>query len=450
MGKFKPKKFAVSMLVIIIGFVIILNYATDDQSFGFELVPTNAIVTIIDDSGKPVDVEIQDYLNESVACWLQNEMEIINRDGESRGFVKSDYLKINPSIPLRISDSEGAKGLLNPTPILTGDGGFIVKPTIRCSVDFTKSLTPEDTFGVNPITGDLLYPENAKFQGGLIVQPSELVIRVYANDETDCPIFSCNSKAIYHDIYHVKIDIPRQEINDNGKKALQSYKIEDEDLESGLRVDGQYLSNLLFTIDGVVNITYAYSEDVNYIIPINTDRDFRGGNTAYGDNNWGNINNDLLTERSILVQKNIDIIFGDKCDTGFHLEPPSGSAPHDCVADGKPIDEVCEVDEYENPIGSGNCIPIETQPKTCNPPLIQQGSICVNPNTNTGGSGLTGIVIIDQFVACISSGDPTCLTSPTFLIIWIGLFGFVILMVAIAQGKGGSRSTDIYGVPSNF
>ncbi len=444
MGKFKPVKLILSITIFSVIIVGILASTSEDGAIGFTLeIPPNAFITIVDEQGNDVQVEINSEIQENVACWIRGEMEIINKNGDIIGTESSNILKLNPNLPtLRLTDQETG---INPfvESILTGDGGFFVKPTIQCSVNLDQDNDPETA---------IPFPDfgQTRFDTSLLIHQSDVIVRIYTSDKS-CPTFAggCGD-GLFHDSFHGILNVKEQVLVDSGKRTLGGLMISSERLEAYLE-DGRYGSRFVVTMDGIIEISYKSDPSFKFVIPLNTQREELVNHppTAWwGTNNWNNIFSDLQMVRDIEVEKNVSTGGNPDCPIGEHKD----SATNDCVPDAPNPSNSCDVDEEWK---GGTCVPIVTIPTNpdgtpiCNPPLIPSGNLCVNPNnTNPNGTG-TGILIIDELLSCINSGSPDCLFSANFIVIWLGLVGFIIIIIALAQG-GRKSSTDIYGVPSSF
>ena len=446
MAKFRPVKLILSITVFSVIIVGILASTTNDGAIGFTLeIPTNSIITIVDAQGNEVDVEFSDEVQENVACWIRGEMEIINKFGDVIATEEGRILKLNPTLPLRLTDQETG---INPfvESILTGDGGFFVKPTIQCSVNLDADINPQ-TVNFNPFLSQV------RFDTSLLIHETDVVVRIYTSDKS-CGLSGLFSggcgNGLFHDSFNGELKIKEQVIRDSGKKVLGGLVVESERLEAYLE-DGRYGSRFVVTIDGVIEISYLSQPSFKYQIPINTQREELVNHPAtlwWGTNNWDNIFSDLQMVRDIEVEKNVSVGGNPDCPIGEHKD----LATNDCVPDSPNPNNSCGVNEVWE---MGTCVAVVTIPTNpdgtpiCNPPQVPSGNLCVNPSggTTTGG---TGIDVIDELIACLNSGSSDCLFSENFIVIWLGLVGLIIIVIALIQGASRSRPVDIYGVPSGF
>ncbi len=468
MGKFRPVKFLLSITIIVILVASVYIFADEDGSIGINLnLPTNAFITFIDENAEEHEVEIANFVIEDVACWIQVEMKVVGGDGKIIDTQISKFVKLNPQIPLALFD---ASNIFTAGKTLTGDGGFIINPVIMCSVS-PKGVNPDVAF--DHYKDDHGITQTSPFTANILVKPSDLVIRIYSSDRT-CgasidifndeycgnfttggALFGLFPSKLFHDTYNNKLHINEQLLTDNGKQSLGTLMINDEDIESNLE-SGRYSSTMIITVDGLVKVAYEVVPDYEYILPLSTERKHVGNvnHPFFKDNNWEEIENPLITYRTLDVAHNVNSCGLIGQVTGTCVCPPAQhivivNGQDMCVPDSAP--KHCQTNEVYDAV-LDMCVEVVVPPtKICSPPLIKQGTICVNPN-NTGGTptGGTGIEVVDQFIACITSGNPDCLSNPDFIVIWLALVGFIILIVAIVQGASRSRPVDIYGVPSNF
>jgi len=429
--------------MVLVG-IIILTSVTNDNSFGIILnLPINAFVTVIGADGEELDIELSNFKQQVVSCWIKSEVGILNEGGAVIDTETSKFLKVNPVIPLSVTDAESN------TRRPQSFGGFEITPKIKCATELTL-LNPQDTFSESIID---LFPREIENEIPLVLESGELIVRIYSSDRV--------TPSLFHDTFNGKLIIGQKVILESTEFDAGTLTVTADDIERRLE-NGKYQSLQKITIDGV--LTFHFQGDASrFIIPISTTRielTDMPSDPFHKTNNWSMIENPLLTERLLNIQKDVNLDgFGNCVDgslvDGQCVDNITGNPI--CADDQLLIEGVCksDIDEGDpickNPnehVIGGICVPVE-QVLNCEARgLVTQGNICVSIGvTDPNNPNPSGTDFISQLTTCLASGDPTCLFSGTFLPLFIGGLGAIILIGAVAQGRG-SRPVDIYGVPA--
>jgi len=444
-SKFRPKKFLLSISIIAILFVGVGITVTDNESFGTLLdVPPNAIVTIVGDDGENHQVEIGDFDEDTVACWIENVLLVRNQAGEFKDEIRSSTLKVNPTQANSLIDS--SKGF-----VISGEkGGFAVNPRIQCTVAEGKVQDPNAfaLFGAFP------EESNEKLTLPIVIESGNLVVRMYSNDNS----VGGGERDIFHDTFHGEMKIVERELYTTEPKGIGLLEISDNTIIRWMK-DGDYYSKQTITIDGIITLHFKCSGacgEKKIVIPLSTQRDELTDKTDpfYGTNNWANIENPMKVHNTLHVVKNtvttdiVGTVIASDQGEGTPEEGDTGVNPFIDDAEGDPTCQnpnetwngsICTT-QVERDCEALGMIPFGNQ-------CIIQGQVGNTTVTPTTG----GTDIFSQLSICISSGNPTCLTNPTFLPLWIGGVGFIVLIGALAQSSPVQRrTTDIYGVPSGY
>ncbi len=443
--KFRPVKFLLSISIFAILLIGIGVTVTDNQSFGtlFE-VPTNAFVTVVDKDGEHVQIEIGDFDEDSVACWVYDVLLLRNFDGDIVNEKKSSILKVNPIQTATLFDK--STGIL-----LSGEGGFAINPQIRCSVAEGKAVDP-NAFGLFGLTGD----SNTVLSLPLILEQGKLVVRIYSNDQDD--------RNLFHDTFNGILVVGQKRIVNEAPRGLGLLEISDNTLIRYLE-DGDYYTDQLVTIDGIITLHFDCTGscgEKKFVIPLSTTRNLitlDKPDEFFGTNNWKNIDNPIEVNNRLHVVKNhvtTDIIGTvTASDQGEGEEEEGDTGVNPFVDDEATGDPTCQDTNETYDEFSGLCS--SQVPRDCEAlGLVQFGNQCVAVGTVgtqgiTGGSSGGGTDIFSQLSICLDSGDPSCIVNSTFLPLWIGGVGVIVLVGALAQSSPVQRrTTDIYGVPSGY
>jgi len=459
MGRFKPVKFGVTILIISIVTVAILSQLTLDEGLGV-IIPAPELRVVGGCLRDCLDPEQTGFgtldcpegtIAQQGVCVEGVTGTVTNPDGStteepvsSNGVIGGEttpatteetptdqtieingqvfeVLKLTNPIACWVSvdaDIIGEKGLVldteksdvfkfapratlslvdQPTGIpILDQGGFDIMLKIQCSTNIESGgLDPE---------GDLFNFFNPfskpSFDTSLRLEPTKLTARVWSE----------NSEGNLVDTFNFPLDVVGFDIFGATPVEIGSLKIPAERILIYLET-GKYTSTQNIVLDGVLvlhwNTGIAEVDKIRYTIPLITTRS--GTTTGLTD-----VFNPVKIQRDILVDKDV-----------------SGETPKmlDCANDEVVVGDICA--KSDPTLG-------------CEQGEVRKGTLCVE--IGSSGSDTVNPTVPEIFTklsTCISSGDPSCLAGAEFLPFWIFGIGIVVVLGATAQRK----QPDIYGLP---
>ncbi len=454
MGKFKPVKFGITILVISLAILIGLSIQTldlgvalqipapelrvvggcfrdclDPEQTGFRIL--NGETTVTTTTGETITLSeggiiiVEDpttgeitTLDASTGEELFLEPAIVDSTIEIAGQLfeavnLKDGIACWLNVQANILDNNGnvigteasTFFRLNPVPQLsltdvpTGksideQGGFDIFPMIKCSTSTTGGgLDPEDPlFTFFP---PFIYPS---FDTPLKLEPTQLVVRVYSQN--------ADASALV-DTFNFPITIDALDITDATSRELGNLKVPSERILVFLP-DGMYNSVQHIVLEGNLilhwNTGVQEVDAIPFLIKLETKQIFNA------EGNRIAVSNPVTIFREIAVEKNV----GE--------EPPE---PIECKS-GQVV------------VGN-QCIPVV--PMLCpEPTVLVEGSCQFLP---TEPPVIPTGTIIDRFIICIQSGSQDCFLSTEFFPFYLLGVAFTVLIIGVAQRK----QPDIYGVP---
>lgn len=383
MGRFKPKKFGITVLIISIAVFSVFLGSTRDEGFGILIPPPLSTVTLTDGT----EVELF-YPNPSIACWLSVKANIIDTNGNVVGREASSFLRVSPIVAFTLIDIKSQKELLE-------KGGFEIIPEIKCVTAEAgqPDFDPQDPklFDTNILTGT--YPS---FGTQLKLDPATLITRIYSTSPDGTHLI---------DTFNGAFNTESLSITDATSRELGKFRIGADRIIAYLE-DGKYNTFQHVVLEGTLVLHWVGYEGVNYVIPVNPSL------TKNSEGQIVKVSSPLIIYRELAIEKNVGEVL-----------------PRDECTDGQIFDEA-----------TGRCVQVEGIP--CPQGQILSGNVCVKI-----GSPDTPNVLLTDFVGklqtCVQSGQTTCLADPTFIPLWLFGIGSIIVIGAVAQRK----APDIYGIP---
>ena len=383
MGKFKPKKFGATVLIVIFAVFLVYLGSTRDQGLGISVPAPLSTITLTD--GKVVTLNVP---NPSIACWINVNAKVFDANGRVIGTEASSFLQVNPITAFSLTDIKTQKELLE-------KGGFEIVPSIKCVTSKSVSFEPTNPnlFDTNIVTGS--YPS---VEIPLKLDPATLIARVYS--------VASDGKHLI-DTYNAGFDTTSLSITDAKSHNIGIHKIGADRILVYLE-DGKYDSYQHIVLEGVLVLHWAVpnAEGQRYVIPLSPTL------TRNADGQIVKVSNPLIIYRQLAVEKNV-----------------SENPPRKDCTDGQIWDEFTQA-----------CV--NAQPTNCPKGEVLSGNICVKINTG----GIKDVSVNEYFEklqTCVQSGQPDCLADPSFIPLWLFGIGFVVIIGAVAQRK----APDIYGIP---
>lgn len=384
MGKFKPKKFGITVLIISVAVFFVFLGSTRDQGFGISIPPALSTVTLIDGTV----IELQ-YPNKNIACWINVNAKVLDTNGNVIGTEASSFLRVNPIVAFSLTDIKTQKDLLE-------KGGFEIIPSIKCATLFAPNpdFDPQDPklFDTNYFTGT--YPS---FELPLKLDPANLIARVYS--------VSVDGNHLV-DTFNAGFDTQSLSITNAESHEIGKLRIGADRILVGLE-DGKYNSYQHIVLEGTLVLHWVEFQDVNFVIPI------KPSLTRNSEGQIVMVSSPLIIYRELAVEKNVgeDPLPREECTDGQIFDPATNT-----------------------------CVPI--QGKDCASDEFVSGNQCIKIGTpNSPNVSLTDF--IGKLQTCIQSGQTTCLSDPSFIPLWLFGIGFIVIIGAVAQRK----APDIYGLP---
>jgi len=261
-----------------------------------------------------------------------------------------------------------------------------------------KCVSNIESGGLDPESNLFPFLGFPSFDTALVLENSKLVVRVWSESP---------NKDILVDTFNAEITIPELQITSAESREIGTIRIASDRIFDFLP-SGMYDSNQHFVLDGQLILHWKTGDPnidkINFVVDIKTEiiRNENGQVIR--------VENPLTTIREISVDKAV----GETTETN-----------PDCKED-----EVAQ--------GTA-CIKVITNPCMQGQVLVQ--NVCVKQGTTNPVIQLPDI--LQKFSACISTGADGCLFSADFVPFYIVGIGIAVFIGAVAQRK----QPDIYGLP---
>ncbi len=472
MGKFKPAKFGITILIISIVTVAILSQLTFDEGVGI-IIPAPELRVVggcfrdcldPDQTGFGTLDCPEGTIAEEGMCveLIEATLTTFNDDGtttETQVLVNADGDVIDPTAPTPTAPTP-----TEPTPTPTGEQTITINDQVFEVLQLTNPIAcwisvDADIIGEKGLVLDTEKSDVLKFAPratlSLVDQPTglpildqggfNLMLKIQCSTNMEsggldpegdlfnffnvfnypsfdtalrleptkltARVWSENVEGILGDTFNSQLDVSGFDIFGATPVTIGTLKIPSERILIYLE-NGKYQSTQNIVLDGVLTLHWDTGilevDKIRYTIPLITTRN---------ENVQGevlSVFNPVRIERDILVDKDV-----------------SGETPKmiECANDEVAVGDICA--KSDPTLG---CEQGEVRIKGLCVEIGASGSDTVNPTVPE---------IFTKLSTCITSGDPSCLAGAEFLPFWIFGIGIVVVLGAVGQRK----QPDIYGLP---